>query len=122
MTIAPVPEEDDEALREAMTEELDAGAVAPVPCEQSSGHPMCDPLRNITLLIPFADFMQMACVPIDVMMADAWISPTPAEFKLPVAIANIRNKKAASCQTVTRERTTANAYKGYTSFQLRSLP
>ena len=44
------------------------------------------------------------------MVADAWISPTVVELKLPVAIATIRNKKAAGFQIVTRERTTDSKY------------
>ena len=65
VTLAPVPEEDDESFREAMMEELDVGAVAPVPRERSSGHPMFDPLTSITLFIPVPDFRQMAYVSID---------------------------------------------------------
>ena len=47
-------------------------------------------------------------VSIDDMVADAWISPTTVELKLPVAIATIRNKKAAGFQIVTRGLTTDN--------------
>ena len=45
------------------------------------------------------------------MVADAWISPAVVELKLPVAIANIRNKRAAGFQIVTRERTTDSKYR-----------
>ena len=36
--LAPVPEEDEEALRESMSDELDAGAATPVPRERSTAH------------------------------------------------------------------------------------
>ena len=74
VTLAPVPEEDDEAPREAMLEELDVRAVIPVPREQWSGHPRLDPLTSITFLIPVPDFRQMAHDSIDDMVADAWLS------------------------------------------------
>ena len=111
VTLAPVPEEEDEALREAMMEELDVGAVTPVPRERSSGHSMVDPLTRVSLFIPVPDFRQMAYVSMDDMVADAWISPAVVELKLPVGIANIRNRRAAGFQIVARERTTDNAYR-----------
>ena len=53
----------------------------------------------------------MAYVSIDDMVADAWVSPAVVALNHPVAIANIRNKRAAGFQIVTRERTTNGKYR-----------
>ena len=102
---------DNAALRGAMMEQLDVGAVAPVPRERPPGRPILDPLTSITLLIPVPDFRQMAYVSIDDMVADAWVSPKAVELKVPVAIATIRNKRAAGFQIATRERTADNIFR-----------
>ena len=88
-----------------MQDEFGVGALTLAPRERSP-LPSYDPHIGITLLIPVPDFKQMAYVSIDDMVADAWTSPKAVEFKLPVAIATIRNKKVAGFQIVTRERTT----------------
>ena len=64
VTLAFVPEEDEDALRESMMDALDAGAATPVPRERFPAHPMFDPRTSITLLIPVPDFRQMAYVPL----------------------------------------------------------
>ena len=46
VNLAPVPEEDDDTLQEAVVEERDAGAATPVPRERSPGHPRFDPLTK----------------------------------------------------------------------------
>ena len=67
---------------------------------------MFDALSNITLLIPTPDFRQMAYASIDDMVAEAWISPEAVTLTLPVALANLRGKKAAGFQLDARERVT----------------
>ena len=59
MTLALVPEEDVDALWESMMDDIDAGAVTPVPRERPP-HPDYDPPVGITLLIPAPDCVQMA--------------------------------------------------------------
>ena len=44
------------------------------------------------------------------MVADAWISPAAITLQLPVAVATLRDKKAASIPIVTRERVTDSKY------------
>ena len=79
MTLALVPEEDGDALRESMMDEIGAGAATPVPRERSP-HPDYGHHAGITLLIPVPDFMQMAYVSCDDMVAGAWISPTVVDL------------------------------------------
>ena len=109
VTLAPVQEEDEEELHKSMLDEIDAGALTPAPRERST-LPYYDPRTGITLLSPVPDFMQMAYVSIDDMMADARISPETVELKLPLAVATIRSKRAEGIQFITRERTTDNKY------------
>ena len=88
-------------------EDIDVGVVTPVPRSRSSkGTPMRDPLNSITLrnLVPYIRHMAYAFI--DDMVADAWTSPEAVALKLPVAIANLRDKTAAGFQVVTREHAT----------------
>ena len=113
VTLEPVPEEDDVAQFEAMMAEIDAGTVAPVPRERSpkgQGHPKFDSLISVALLIPIPDFRLMAYASMDDMVDDAWMSPEAVKLELPAAFANMRDKRAAGVQVVTRERATVSKY------------
>ena len=58
--------------------------------ERSTGaidFPMYDARNSITLRIPVPDFKMMSYTSIDEMVLGAWVSPTAAELKIPVAVA-----------------------------------
>ena len=93
----------------SLQDEIDAGVVTPVPRERSTFQEY-GPRLGITLIIPVPDLRQMAYVSVDDIMADAWVSKEAVVLKLPAAIANIRNKRAAGIPLVARERTTYSKY------------
>ena len=107
--LAPRREENEEELMRSFQDEIDVGALTPVPRERSP-LPTYDSSTGITLLIPVPDFTQMAYVSIDDMMAVAWVSPAVVALKPPVAVATTRSKRAEGFQFVTHERTTDNKY------------
>jgi hypothetical protein len=80
---------------------------------------MYDAKNSITLRIPALDLKRMYYASIEVMVLDAWVSPTAVELEIPVAIAKARKMQAEGRTLFTRERTTASMEKN--SFYLPAM-